>query len=249
MVNFINFLQDIEEVLLNTTAQLSLPLYFPEDETFASFYPGENRSLLAALQSILFREQESYLYFWSRKGGSGRSHLMLAACAELSALGQAVGYVPLDKRTWFVPEVLEGMEQLALVTIDNIECIVRDPPWEMAIFNLFNRIQETGLTRLIISGNCPPRQLKPSLPDLASRLDWGQIYRLQPLSDQEKSNALQLRARLRGFELPEDVSRFLLKRLERDMRTLAVTLDKLDHASICAQRKLTIPFVKEILRL
>jgi DnaA family protein len=74
----------------------------------------------------------------------------------------------------------------------------------------------------------------------------GQIYRLQPLSDQEKGNALQLRAKLRGFELPEDVSRFLLKRLERDMRTLAVTLDKLDHPSICAQRKLTIPFVKEI---
>ncbi|WP_308823978.1 DnaA inactivator Hda [Sodalis praecaptivus] len=237
-----------QEVHLNTPAQLSLPLYLPDDETFASFYPGENGALLAALHEMLSREHGSYLYFWSRKGG-GRSHLLHAACAALSARTQAVGYVPLDKRTWFVPEVLEGMEQLALVTIDNIECIVGDPPWEMAIFNLYNRIQETGRTRLIISGNCPPRQLNLSLPDLASRLDWGQIYRLQPLSDEEKGAALQLRAKLRGFELPEDVSRFLLKRLERDMRTLSATLDQLDHASIRAQRKLTIPFVKAILNL
>ncbi|TKI06672.1 DnaA inactivator Hda [Martelella alba] len=235
-------------MLLITPVQLSLPLHLPDDETFASFYPGENRSLLATLHNMLSQEHGSYLYFWSRKGG-GRSHLLHAACAELSQRGQAVGYVPLDKRTWFVPEVLEGMEQLALVSIDNIECIAGDEPWEMAVFNLYNRIQETGRSRLLISGNCPPRQLQLKLPDLASRLDWGQIYRLQPLSDEEKGAALQLRARLRGFELPEDVSRFLLKRLERDTRTLFRTLDQLDHASIRAQRKLTIPFVKEILGL
>ncbi|MGE9552356.1 DnaA inactivator Hda [Erwinia amylovora] len=235
-------------MLLNTPAQLSLPLYLPDDETFASFWPGENPSLIAALQSALQQEHGSYLYFWSREGG-GRSHLLHSACAELSARGEAVGYVPLDKRTWFVPEVLDGMEQLALVCIDNIECIAGDEPWEMAIFDLYNRILETGRTRLLITGDRPPRQLNLKLPDLASRLDWGQIYRLQPLSDDDKLQALQLRARLRGFELPEDVGRFLLKRLDREMRTLFVTLDKLDRASISAQRKLTIPFVKEALDL
>lgn len=65
-------------------------------------------------------EHSGYIYIWSREG-AGRSHLLHAACAELSQRGDAVGYVPLDKRTWFVPEVLEGMEQLALVCIDNIE--------------------------------------------------------------------------------------------------------------------------------
>lgn len=235
-------------MLLNTPAQLSLPLYLPDDETFASFYPGENASLLAALRNALTQEHGSYIYFWSREGG-GRSHLMHAACAELSRQGAAVGYVPLDKRAYFVPEVLEGMEQLALVCIDNIGCIAGDEAWEMAVFNLYNRIQEAGHSRLLISGDRPPRQLKLGLPDLASRLDWGQIYKLQPLSDDDKLLALQLRARLRGFELPEDVGRFLLKRLEREMRTLFLTLDQLDHASIRAQRKLTIPFVKEILDL
>ncbi|RWR00816.1 DNA replication initiation factor [[Pantoea] beijingensis] len=225
-----------------------MPLYLPDDETFASFWPGENPSLLAALQGALHQEHGSYLYFWSREGG-GRSHLLHAACAELSACGEAVGYVPLDKRTWFVPEVLDGMEHLALICIDNIECIAGDDPWEMAIFDLYNRILETGKTRLLITGDRPPRQLNLKLADLASRLDWGQIYKLQPLSDEDKLQALQLRADLRGFELPEDVGRFLLKRLDREMRTLFVTLDKLDRASISAQRKLTIPFVKEALGL
>ncbi|MFC0225178.1 DnaA inactivator Hda [Serratia aquatilis] len=233
---------------MNTPAQLSLPLYLPDDETFASFYPGENPSLLAAIQSAVRQEHGSYIYFWSREGG-GRSHLLHAACAELSQRGDAVGYVPLDKRAYFVPEVLDGMEQLTLVCIDNIECIAGDQAWEMAIFNLYNRILETGRTRLFITGDRPPRQLNLHLPDLASRLDWGQIYKLQPLSDEEKLLALQLRAKLRGFELPEDVGRFLLKRLDREMRTLFMTLDQLDRASITAQRKLTIPFVKEILGL
>jgi DnaA-homolog protein len=235
-------------VLLNTPAQLSLPLYLPDDETFASFYSGENSSLLAALQGALQQEHGTYIYFWSREGG-GRSHLLHAACAELSQRGEAVGYVPLDKRAYFVPEVLDGMEQLSLVCIDNIECIAGEEEWEMAIFNLYNRILETGRTRLLITGDRPPRQLNLRLPDLASRLDWGQIYKLQPLGDEDKLLALQLRSKLRGFELPEDVGRFLLKRLDREMRTLFMTLDQLDRASITAQRKLTIPFVKEILSL
>lgn len=236
------------EVFLNSPAQLSLPLYLPDDETFASFYPGENASVLAAIQSVIHHSNSSYIYFWSGEGG-GRSHLLHAACTEFSQRGEAVGYVPLEKRAYFVEEVLDGMEQLALVCIDNIECVAGIPQWEMAIFNLYNRIQETGHTRLLITGNRPPRQLNLHLPDLASRLDWGQIYKLQPLSDDEKLQALQLRAKLRAFELPEDVGRFMLKRLDRKMRTLFMTLDQLDRASITAQRKLTIPFVKEILGL
>lgn len=250
MLSCDRFLARFVEAILNTSipAQLSLPLYLPDDETFASFYPGENGPLLSAINTALEHDHGSYFYLWSREGG-GRSHLLHAACAALSQRGDAVGYVPLDKRAYFVPEVLEGMEQLALVCIDNIECIVGDEPWEMAIFNLYNRILETGSTRLLITGDRPPRQLNLYLPDLASRLDWGQIYRMQPLSDEEKLQALQMRAKLRGFELPEDVGRFLLKRLDREMRTLFTTLDQLDRASISAQRKLTIPFVKEILVL
>ncbi|HCE8947253.1 TPA: DnaA inactivator Hda [Morganella morganii] len=242
------FVHPLAEVTLNTPSQLSLPLSLPDDETFNSFYAGENASLLSAIQTAINQPHGSYLYFWSRDGG-GKSHLLHAACAEVSSKDWAVGYVPLDKRAWFVPDVLEGMEHLSLVCIDNVQCIAGDEEWEMALFNLYNRILETGRTCLLITGDRPPRQIPLQLPDLSSRLDWGQIYKLHPLSDDEKIQALQLRAKLRGFELPEDVGRFILKRLDRQMRTLFDMLDRLDHASIVAQRKLTIPFVKDILRL
>lgn len=235
-------------MLLNTPAQLSLPLYLPDDETFASFYGGNNASLLAAIKLAIHQSHGSYLYFWSGEGG-GKSHLLHAACAELSEKGEAVGYVPLDKRAYFVPDVLDGMENLSLICIDNIQCISGDEEWENAIFDLYNRIIEIGRTCLLITGDRPPRQLDIKLPDLASRLDWGQIYKLQPLSDEDKIQTLQLRARLRGFEIPEDVCRFVLKRLDRKMGTLFDILNKLDHASIVAQRKLTIPFVKDTLKL
>mgnify|MGYP000532649321 CR=1 FL=1 len=247
MVNFSRFCEILVEVSLNTPAQLSLPLYLPDDETFASFWPGDNSSLLAALQNVLRQEHSGYIYLWAREG-AGRSHLLHAACAELSQRGDAVGYVPLDKRTWFVPEVLDGMEHLSLVCIDNIECIAGDELWRWRFRSLQSN-SGIGQNTVVDHGDRPPRQLNLGLPDLASRLDWGQIYKLQPLSDEDKLQALQLRARLRGFELPEDVGRFLLKRLDREMRTLFMTLDQLDRASITAQRKLTIPFVKEILKL
>lgn len=64
-----------------------------------------------------------------------------------------MGYVSLDKRIWFVSEVFDGMEYLSLVCIDNIECIVGDELWEMAIFDFYNRILESGKIRLLIIGD------------------------------------------------------------------------------------------------
>lgn len=233
---------------LDPLAQLSLPLSFPDDETFASFYPGENGALLAAIQARLQQSEFSAIYFWSREGG-GRSHLLHAACTELSLKDEAVAYIPLDKHSCFEPAILEGMEQLSLVCLDNIDAIAGLKNWEVALFDFYNRVLEVGRAQLLITADAPPRELHLTLPDLASRLDWGQVYKLQPLDDEAKLLALQLRAELRGFELPEDVGRFLLKRLDREMRTLFTTLDRLDQASIIAQRKLTIPFVKETLDL
>lgn len=87
------------------------------------------------------------------------------------------------------------------------------------------------------------------MPDLASRLSWGQVYQLKELTDDNKLKALQLRAQLSEFELPTEVGLFLLKRVDRDMRTLFLLLEKFEVATLVQQRKLTIPFIKHILDL
>ncbi len=89
--------------------------------------------------------------------------------------GDAVGYVPLDKRAYFVPDVLEGMEHLSLVCIDNVQCIAGDEEWELALFNLYNRVLETWSHLSINHRIDLPVKLILQLPDLASRLDWGKF--------------------------------------------------------------------------
>jgi len=58
---------------------------------------------------------------------------------------------------------------------------------------------------------------------------------------------LKLRARHRGLELPEETAQYLLRRLPRDMATLYDWLDLLDVAALAAKRRLTVPFVREVL--
>ena len=67
------------------------------------------------------------------------------------------------------------------------------------------------------------------------------------LDEAEQQAALQLRARVRGFELPEETPRWLQRRFPRDMRTLYELLDTLDEAALVAQRRLTVPFIREVL--
>ena len=87
------------------------------------------------------------------------------------------------------------------------------------------------------------------MPDLRSRLGWGLIYQLKVLDDQQRLQALQLRARQRGCEMPYETGRYLMRRLPRNMAALFDLLDQLDEASLVAQRKLTVPFVKSVLGL
>lgn len=140
------------------------------------------------------------------------------------------------------------MEQLVLVCIDNIECVVGDEFWEMVIFNFYNWILELGKIWLLIIGDWLLWQLNFGLLDLVLWLDWGQIYKLQLLLDEDKLQVLQLCVRLCGFEMFEDVCCFLLKWLDCEMCLLFMIFDQLDYVLIIVQCKLMIFFVKEIFK-
>ena len=67
------------------------------------------------------------------------------------------------------------------------------------------------------------------------------------LDEAEQQQALKLRARVRGFELPDETLQWLQRRFPRDMASLYELLDALDEAALVAQRRLTIPFIREVL--
>ncbi|RDE92119.1 DnaA regulatory inactivator Hda [Aggregatibacter aphrophilus] len=228
--------------------QLPLPIHQSDDETLENFYAENNLLLLNSLQKNFLQLHQQFFYLWGNKG-SGKSHLLKGVCQHYLAQQRPALYVPLNKAQYFSPAVLENLEQQALVCLDDLQAVIGNAEWEVAIFDLINRVRETGRTLLIMSADQSPANLPVQLPDLASRLTWGEVYQLAPLNDKQKIEVLQKAAYQRGIELPDETANFLFKRLERDMKTLFNALEKLDQASLQAQRKLTIPFVKEILAL
>ena len=155
-------------------------------------------------------------------------------------------YLPLQELLTLAPELLEGLEQQALIAIDDVQAIAGMPQWEEALFHLYNRVRDCG-HRLVVSATVAPAGLTLTLPDLTSRLGWGPVFQLAALSDTDKRAALQMRARRRGLELGNEVPEYLLRRCPRDMDSLFSLLNQLDRASLVAQRRLTIPFVRELL--
>ncbi|MDU8924554.1 DnaA inactivator Hda [Pasteurellaceae bacterium LIM206] len=228
--------------------QLPLPILQIDDDSLENFFTGDNELLLGSLYKNFHQVNQQFFYIWGAEG-SGKSHLLKAVSNYFLLNQRSAIYVPLNKSQYFSPAVLENLEQQDAVCLDDLQAVVGNDEWELAIFDLFNRINETGNTLLLISAAQSPTALPVKLPDLASRLTWGEIYQLNGLDEEQKVLVLQRKAHERGIELPTDTANFLLKRLDRDMHTLLDALDKLDKASLQAQRKLTIPFVKEILAL
>jgi len=144
------------------------------------------------------------------------------------------------------PELLQGSERMDLVCLDDVGVVLHMKEWCLALFNLYRQLEERG-AKLLLADECSPTTLKIDLPDLASRILAGSLLRLHSLDDAGQTEALHMHANLRGLILPEEVLGYVLRRLPRDMHTLCSFIDQLDLASLASQRKLTIPFVKEVL--
>ncbi len=222
-------------------AQIPLPLALTGSATFDTFVAGANGALVETLR----RGSEPFVYL-AGGAGSGKSHLLQAACHAAHGAGGRCAYLPLGSGPGLAPEVLEGLEALELVCLDELEAVAGDPGWERALFRFYNAMRERG-GRLYAAARAVPDALDVRLPDLASRLAWGPVFRLHPLADADLARALVLRARARGLELPPEVADYLLRRCPREPAALFALLERLDEASLAAQRRLTIPFVRRLL--
>ncbi|WP_018276462.1 DnaA regulatory inactivator Hda [Teredinibacter turnerae] len=230
--------------------QLSLGIALHEEATFANYLAvgSANRQAVDALEKVASGASLENTFVWGAHG-TGLSHLLQAVCHQASDCGRSLQYFPMADVRGYAPAALcEGLEDLDLVCLDGIEHICGSREWEQSLFHLFNRMRDAGKT-LVFSSHVSPAALPIVLPDLKSRLMSCIIYHLESLTDDAKKAALQQRAHERGFDMPEEVASFILNRASRDTAELFELLDKLDDASLQAQRKLTIPFVKSVLEL
>ena len=227
--------------------QLALAIQLNDEATFSDFCWGQNKLIEKQLKQTLAGQDPHLVYLWGATG-SGKSHL-LQACCQASSPERTAIYLPLATLKEWGPGILEGLDNQSLLCIDDLDVIAGDRAWEEAIFHLFNRIKDNGSSSLIFAGTLAPRYMPISLPDLQSRLSWGLVAQILELTDEDKINTLYLHAKKRGFELPISVAQYLVNRLARNMHDLHALLNQLDEASLVAQRKVTIPFVKQWLNL
>ncbi len=219
--------------------QLLLNISPAPPPTFTNFVVGQNRELMALLQAMAgSASAERFVYLWGVTG-AGKSHLLGGFAA--AAVDRHV--LRFDAKAT-VPEIsqIRGDETVLFDDVHRLSAT-----GQPALFHAYNRIR-TGAGRLIASGSLPAPQLN-LLADLKSRLAWGLVLEVKPMSDEEKYEALSQHATERGFSLAPEVIRYILNHCERDLPSLMNLLAALDVYSLQNKRAITVPLLKEVIDL
>lgn len=224
--------------------QLPLTLRWPAQQRFETFVAGENAATLALLRSA--PSDASAWVFLSGPTGSGKTHLLIAACAESGQHQRNAQYVSLAKIPGDRAGAIRALGGSDLVAIDDVDSIAGDASAEHALFDFYNRNKAEG-GGVLFAGKAPPAQLGIGLPDLVSRLASCTQALLKPLSDAERREAVQQRARARGLTLDDAVIEFLFAHSPRDLGSLSALIERIDRESLAAKRRITVPFLRGLL--
>lgn len=226
--------------------QLTLNVGMREGHRFSSFFvTPENAELLGVLKHG-FEEDFPQIFLWGETQ-AGKSHLLQAYCERYYERGMMAAYLPLVSCAKYGTRVLAGVAGKHLVAVDELDAIIGQQDWEIALMNLINTCR-TNNQPLIMAARTNPREMACVLPDFASRLLWGPDYRLYPVHDGQCLQAMAWRAHQRGFELSEHVMKYIERHYPLNMATLMAVLDRVDAASLTKGRKITREFIREVMR-
>ena len=243
------------------TEQLPLALRWPRRQRFEYFRAGSNAAAVFAVRALALNVDAPWVYLHG-PSGSGRSHLLMAAC-QASMLDNggteqsetAPSRVSTGRRAQYLPlaaladplAALQGSVGDGLLALDDLDAVAGNVAAEHALFDLYNRANADGRA-LIFAASAAPNHLGINLPDLRSRLGACTRFALKPLDSAERRNVLHDYAAERGMQLDQALLDWLFAHCARDLGALLDLLDQLDRASLAAQRSLTVPFVREFLR-
>ena len=234
-----------ERPLSAPAAQLPLALRFPPDQRFETFVAAPDGAL-AQLRALAHGEGVDGSIFIAGPAATGKTHLLLAACAQAEAAGRRTAYLPLAAAAGRLRDALDAFEHADVVALDGLEAVAGNREDEVALFDAHNRARDAGRS-LLYTARVAPDALELVLPDLRSRLSQCARIALEPLDDSGRADVLRLRAQRRGLQIDDAAIDWLLKRVDRDLVSLTTLLDRLDRESLAAQRRLTVPFLRQSL--
>lgn len=226
------------------SAQLPLSLRPQPDQRLDTFVAPPDGAL-DQLRALASGAHADWVYL-SGPAASGKTHLLLGVCAAARDAGRRAAYLPLAAAGGRLGDALDAMEGHDVLALDGVESIIGRRDDEVALFDAHNRARASG-TALVYAARQSPDALSPGLPDLHSRLSQCTRVLLSPLDDAGRREVLRTRALRRGWTLEDAALDWLMRRVGRDLTGLTVLLDRLDQASLAAQRRVTVPFLRQVL--
>ena len=225
-------------------AQLPLALRYPPDQRLDGFVAAPPGAL-AQVGALATGRSGDWLYLVGAPA-SGKTHLALSACAAAEGDGRRSAYLPLTAAAGRLREALDTLHDNPFIALDGLDAIAGSRDDELALFDFHNRARDTGIA-VLYAARVAPEVLSLALPDLRSRLSQCTRIALSPLDDGGRREVLRLRARRRGLAIDEAAIDWLLRRVDRDLSSLTRLLDQLDRASLAEQRRITVPFLRQVL--
>ena len=230
----------------SSTPQLPLALRYPPDQRLETFVAAPAGAL--GQLAVLAQSPDADWLYLTGPIGAGKTHLALAVCAAAEAAGRRAAYLPLKTAAGRLRDALDAFDGSDVIALDGVDAIAGQRDDEIALFDFHNRTRSAGRA-LLYTAQAAPDALALSLPDLRSRLSQCTRITLALLDDDGRRQVLQERAQRRGLILDDAALDWLLKRVGRDLAGLTALLDQLDRASLAAQRRITVPFLKQTLAL
>ena len=234
---------------MDNPKQLIFPFHLNQKASFNNFFcSSDNRNLITRLDDIV-SSNETYEIIISGEKGAGKSFLIQAICNELGLKDKKFVFVPMNKAINMGIEIFQNLASLDVICIDDLQLILANEDWEKALFNLINECQQSCCSLILSIGNTQALEKVTKLPDLLSRIKRMEFMTLRAVQNDELRQALDFVSDKLEIKIEKTELDFLLKHQTRKFSILVENLLSLDQQAASLKRRITIPLIKETLKL
>jgi DnaA family protein len=230
---------------MSNPRQLALQIQINERASLDNFFISKNNNkAIQILKDLLKRSNNGAQIFIDDLGSNGKSYLLQAICNDFSNSNNSTIYIPMQKAINLEPSILEGINDLNLICLDDIDLISNQRDWELALFNLINECYEKDCF-LLLSGSIDKLEV---IPDLISRIKKMEILRLKAIDDDELLRATQSISKNLNIEISDKNMNYLINNSRRDIKTVFRTLSQLEKESLERKKSIGLNLIKEVIQ-